>query len=101
MLKPETGQKSKGGIGVGSWGAVEMPKHPESGSPKEDTQLMEALPVSTLGPPSCGQRRILGPSIACRLLLPVVPQQHQSSRVATRRVWIKPIVSALVHPAMD
>jgi hypothetical protein len=89
MLKPETGQKSKGGIGVGSWGAVEMPKHPESGSPKEATQLMEPSPVSTLGSPSCGQRRILGPRNTTRPRQSHAVSENnisESSRVATRRV---------------
>jgi hypothetical protein len=81
MLKPETGQKSKGGIGVGSWGAVEMSKHPESGSPKEDTQLMEWSPFSTLGATvhssvgsvvSLASETPQAPSIGCHLLLPVV-----------------------------
>jgi hypothetical protein len=81
MLKPETGQKSKGGIGVGSWGAVEMSKHPESGSPKEATPLMEQSPVSTLGPPSCGQRRILGPRNTTG---PVIVLSNTSSRAALR-----------------
>jgi hypothetical protein len=43
-MTAETGQNSKSGIDAGLWGVIPMSRrHPESGSPKEDTQLMGSL----------------------------------------------------------